>query len=206
MRALSLALALALGACTSSDPPAPECLAGDPSLPVELEILCMDAEHAVARLAQPMTQVPLVFPEQGGQILLLGVRARNLDSCALTMTASLRDPCTDELLAVEQRPVVLEPTADGWLEPRAGIRADWANLPVCPNVASTRDLQGQGYVLRIAIEDASGKTAETTLPVVPTCPDASAGGDGCLCQCQAGYSLGDECPGGLVPGTPEDCP
>ncbi len=131
------------------------------------------------------------------------MRARNLDGCALTLTTSLRDVCTNELLTVESRPVLLAANADGWAEPPEQSTSQWGNLAVCPNAGATRDLQGQGYLLRVAITAEDGRTAEASVPVVPTC---AAGNDGCLCQCQAGYNLGDECPGGLEPGTPTECP
>lgn len=206
MRALAIvAVALALTGLAGcpDEPGPPACVVGDPTQPIELALLSRDGGQQITPLHAPMTAVPLVVPEQGGQILLVGVRARNLDGCSLMLTTSLRDPCTDEVLTVERRPVLLAATADGWAEPAADSTSQWGNLAVCPNAGATRDLQGQRYLLRVAVEADDGRTAETSLEVVPTC---AAGDDGCLCQCQAGYDLGDECPSDLEPGTPTACP
>jgi hypothetical protein len=204
MRALTFlaVTALAVG-CGGDDAPPIECTIGDPTQPIELELLTHDGGQTIAGLQTPMTAVPLVFPDQGGEVLLIGARARNLDACAATMTTSLRDPCTDEVVTVDVRPVHLDATADGWAEPRPDARSQWANLAVCPNAAATRDLQGQGYVLRVVLATDDGRSAEASIPIVPTC---AADDITCLCQCQAGYNLGDECPADLVPGTPTACP
>lgn len=204
MRALIFIAVTAIAAgCGGDDDPPVVCTIGDPTLPIELELLSHSGGGFIERLESPMTAVPLVYPLQGGEVLLIGARARNLDACSATMTTSLRDPCTDEVMTVDVRPVHLEATADGWAEPNADARSQWANLAVCPNAAATRDLQGQSYLLRVVITTDDGRTAEASLPVVPTCP---LGDSNCLCQCQAGYNLGDQCPVDLEPGTPTACP
>jgi hypothetical protein len=60
-------------------------------------------------------------------------------------------------------------------------------------------------VLRVAISDTTGKAAVASVPIVPTCPP-SPDGDLCLCVCQAGFSLGANCPADLSHGTPAMCP
>lgn len=203
MRALTfIALAAIAAGCGGDDAPPVECTIGDPAQPIELTLLAQDGQ-TTAHLQTPMTAVPLVFPDQGGEVLLIGARARNLDACSATMTTSLRDPCSGEVVTVDVRPVLLEATADGWAEPRATAQSQWANLAVCPNAGATRDLQGQSYELRVVLATDDGRSAEASMTVVPTC---DADDTTCLCQCQAGYNLGDECPADLVPGTPTACP
>lgn len=201
MRAAALLL-LAVAACSDDAPPG-ACSIGDASLPIELELVARGDSPDVMEVDTPMTAVPLVVPPQGGLVLFVAARARNLDNCAVMLTASLRDPCSNEVVTVERRPVLLESTGDGWAGPDVDALSQWSNLPVCPSSAATRDLQGQHYLLRVALEASDGRTAEATMMVVPTC---AADDLTCLCQCQAGYELGSECPTGLEPGTPTECP
>lgn len=203
LTALTALTALAAGCGADDAPPPVTCTIGDPALPIELELLAHDAGAGISHLQAPRSAVPLVFPDQGGEVLLIGARARNLAACSATMTTSLRDPCTHEIVTVDVRPVLLTDTADGWAAPDADHRSQWANLAVCPNAAATRDLQGQHYQLEVVLETTDGRRAEASMEVVPTC---AADDTSCLCQCQAGYDLGDECPAGLVPGTPTACP
>jgi len=139
-------------------------------------------------------QVPLTIPPQGGLVLFVGARVRNLDAASVTVTASLRDAADSPVLTLEQRPVHLTIGADGWAAPAdpAGM-FDWANLPACPLSSATRDVYDQPYVLRIGVADASGASTDAKLEIVPTC-EAGANGDLCRCQCKLGYSLGDPCP------------
>src|SRR4051812_48660146 len=112
MRARGLGTALAgalLIACGGGGgnaiPDAPQavpCPIGDVSAPAEMEIVHLDEHDAVIE-TQPMQVVPLIAPPQGGWIVLLGVRAKNLD-CRPTLTTSLVDACDNELLQLDRRP------------------------------------------------------------------------------------------------------
>jgi hypothetical protein len=118
--------------------------------------------------------IPLIEPPQGGQVVFVGVRARNLDGCGLVIKATLRDPYSSAPVGVEARPVDLTASPGGWGEAAAPSDiASFANVPVCPSAVSTRDLDGQRYVLDIDVTDRAKRTAHTTLDVVPTCAERS---------------------------------
>lgn len=169
------------------------CPIGDLSAPAELEIVHLDASNTVIQ-TQPMAQVPLLPPPQGGWIVLLGARARNIDGCQLTLTTALVDGCDQQIIQVDKRPTRLEPGADGW---GTSTVTTFGNLPVCPELTAKRDLHDVPYNVTVVVEDTGGHKATATLAVVPTCP---AGDAVCMCQCDRDYVIGSSCtpppPGG----------
>jgi hypothetical protein len=167
--------------------PEPTCPFGDLSLPAEMQIIHLDAANNVFR-TQPMQEVPLIAPPQGGWINLIGVRARNIDGCRTTLTVALQDMCDNELLTVDQRPTQLEVDSEGW---GASSLTTFSNLPVCPHVTTERDLNSVPYTVVVRIEDSNGQMASSTITLVPVCPgDPSR----CSCECDREYTLGKECP------------
>jgi hypothetical protein len=164
-----------------------------PSTGPEIEITYRSRDGMMVTCA-PDAPVPLTLPPQGGFVLLVGLRAKRVELPDVMITASIRDPIDNQLLSVEQRPVQLVLGADGWAAPdQPADLFNWANLPACPLSSATRDLFDQPYLLRLAIEDAAGATAEAKLTIVPAC-EAGVAGDLCRCQCKHGYVLGDPCP------------
>ncbi len=192
--------ALALSAACHKDQEPIHCFVGDRSLPVEIEPVFRD----VAGDLQPMAegaQVPLILPPQGGKVLFIGVRAKNLDGCPVQLSTSLRDPCTGAVLVVERRPITLEPSPDGWLQPPHRDEVDpltgepgYSNLPACPLANIDRDIQGNPYDVTIRVEDPDGRQAEKVVRIVPFCAQPSVI-DQCLCECRADYAQGNDCSG-----------
>ena len=187
---VALAGAIALG-CGGGEPhpdasETQPCPIGDLGAPAELEIVHLDAQNTVVE-STAMMAVPLIQPPQGGWIVLLGARARNIDGCRISLTTALIDPCNDEILKIDQRPTKLIVGSDGW-----GVSSvtAFSNLEVCPHIASTRDLDDVPYILRVRIEDDEGRKAQTEITLVPTCP---AGMAMCNCQCARDYVVGSQC-------------
>jgi hypothetical protein len=182
----------------------PSCVVGDPSRPIEFEVVFRNAQGEMVPLADG-GEVPLLLAPQGGRVMFVGVRARNLDGCPVEITTSLRDVCNDEVVSLEQRPVRLAPTGDGWLAPFQPAELDnYSNLPACPAAALVRDIADQPYQLSIRLFDKLGREVRKTLRVVPTCgePDQL---QQCRCECSADYRLGEACR--LDGGTSHaDCP
>jgi len=184
---LTSALAIGCGGESHSDAPeAPRCPIGDMAAPAELEIVHLDARNAVIN-TQPMQTVPLLAPPQGGWIVLLGARARNIDGCRIKLTTALIDACNNDIIQVDQRPTLLERTPDGW-----GISSatTFGNLPVCPQLTATRDLHDVPYVMQVTVEDDDGKKATAKITVVPVCPENTPL---CTCQCGRDYVIGSDC-------------
>jgi hypothetical protein len=194
--AVASALLLASGACKSNDGATDggmklSCPVGDLSQPIEIQIVHRTVDGGVEVTSD---QIPLIEPPQGGKVVFVGVRARNLDGCPVIIQAALRDLCDQSIISNEQRPIVLSPTGDGWLEPQLpGEIINYANLPACPAAGATRNVQGEQYELIIKVTDKMQRTATQTVKVRPFCAEPNVY-NMCLCECQGRAMLGAPCP------------
>ena len=219
---IALVVAIAGAACgaadTSADPPAHEergvhgdpvgCFIGDPNADAEIELVARAVDGGGLVDLHDGDDVPLIMPPQGGKVILVGVRAKNV-SCTLQLNVGLFDLCQVDddapqgrVIGREGRPVVLREDADGFGVPDdADAMQNYANVPVCPSFASTRDGDGQPYGLEVRVSELQrdGETAPrthvVTLAVTPVC---AAGDDDCRCECDADFVMsqtrGEQCP------------
>jgi hypothetical protein len=168
-------VSFALG-CSSPHPdaaPRGPCPLGDATVAPEIAVVARTPDGALARVADGGA-LPLIEPPQGGQVVFVGVRAKNVDACGLLVTAALRDPASGLVLGVDARPVDLAPAEDGWGETAApGDIGTFANVPVCPNPNAPHTLDAQPALLDVRVRDRNGRVADATLPVVPTCAERS---------------------------------
>ena len=171
-----------------SDPKEPRhCPIGDLSSPAEIQIIHQDRNGEVIA-TESMAQIPLIAPPQGGWIVLLGVRAKNIDGCQATLTTALVDACDHQLMKIDQRTTQLDVGADGWGQ---SSLTSFGNLQVCPQITATRDLYGVPYIIQVTIQDTGGQKAAALLTVVPTCPTEASR---CTCECDRDYVEGSVCP------------
>lgn len=171
----------------------PNCLAGDPTQPMQIRVGYRSDAGFTALGAAP-APVALAQAPQGGQVLFVGVEVRNVAGCTATIGTSLTDSQTQSVVSLESRPIFLDLASDGWLAPlQPTALSNYSNLPACPRASLTRSVDANTYQLRVSFTDASGRVAETTMNVVPTCP-AGAANALCHCQCAVGYMLGMPCP------------
>ena len=156
----------------------------------KLEVWTLDAQGETLPL-NGGESVPLFTPSQGGRVLFIGVRATNLDACGAELTASARDPVSNQV-RLDGRTINLQPDGTGW-GGSLGDRVDTqANVPVCPNQWSSADIPGNRYTLTVTLIDRLKRTAERTLDIRPTCLAEDVN---CPCLCHAGYVLGQSCGG-----------
>lgn len=192
---LALLPSLLLLSCTSDDGPpdaAVTCFVGDPGAPPEMQLVHHTASGQPLAFTDNGT-VPLILPPQGGKVMLVGVRAKNLDGCPLTIATALIDPCTQAVVALERRPVLMEEQADGWLAPLQPAEiSNYSNLPACPRANLTRDVHGQAYELVVSIEDKAKRKVERRVMITPTCNQPEFQ-EQCECECSQGYTLGGTC-------------
>ncbi|MEW5855040.1 MAG: hypothetical protein AB2A00_40060 [Myxococcota bacterium] len=201
---------LALGACsqTSSTPPTVDAgdetacqfsFVGDPAAEPELVLTAMGDDNVVTVL-EDGSRVPMMFPPQGGRVVFIGVRARNVDPCGMELVGALRDPVSG-LVRLDSRVVNLQPTTEGYSETVPGVISMWANIPTCPNQWARQDLYEQGFQLEFTVVERNGRSTTRALTVTPFCGEVENLAD-CMCICQQGYRLGQSCsPDG---GTPSD--
>lgn len=183
------------------------CPIGDLNQPVEMQVVHRTVDGGLEPTGENAL-VPLIEPPQGGRVIFVGVRARNLDACSAFLVASLRDACTGQLIGVERRPVLLEPAGDGWAQPKQPVEiSNYANLPLCPTPSvANKDVEGELYRLEVKISDGANRSAQASLQIEPYCAEPQTL-DRCLCLCDVDYVLGAACPADVDSGVPlGSCP
>lgn len=191
VRSYRVALLSALLACGggSSMQEVDPCFVGEAASDVELEVVVRGADGEFSA-AHDMAEVPLIQPPQGGKVIFVGVRAKNLNGCGLTLATALCEPDSGEVVSLERRPVTLEPTGDGWMAPQRPTEAsNYSNLPACPRADLARPIEGEVYELRVSVTDVGGRRAERTLRVVPMCGESDRL-ELCQCECSKDFRLG----------------
>ncbi len=171
----------------------PSPFAGDPALPVALEVLAVGTFNAPATPLDDGGSLTILPPPQGGSIVLVGARARNLDPCGVMLTVGLRDTHTQQV-RLDARTVNLQTSTDApaWVETSTQL-AGMANVPVCPNQWASTDIFGYVFQLEVTVEDSAHRRAMKTLQVTPACSTDKNYPMTCSCQCVAGYTLGQAC-------------
>ena len=121
-------------------------------------------------------------PDQGGYVVYLGARARNVHGLTAKITAAVRDPSSPRVISLEQRPVRLI-GGDGFAVPESRYQ-DLANVPVCSTVEGPADFDGSMWRLEVQLSDADGRQAEVHVLIRPEC-DEQIDPFGCACACDA---------------------
>jgi hypothetical protein len=164
---------------------------GDATKPPTLEALALGADMTSVPIADG-AEVTLAFPPQGGRVIFAGVRATNVDPCAVQLTGAIRDETTMQV-RLDSRTINLLPDGDGGGASDPVDISTFANVPVCPNEWSRTNLYGTEYQLELSILDREGRAASLKRKVVPQCAEPAHVVD-CLCICSGGYVLGETCP------------
>jgi hypothetical protein len=116
---------LAAAGCTSGGL---DCAIGNPSGAPEITLVTRTVDGRAVPLADG-GEIPLIEPPQGGKVVFVGARARNV-ACVVQVFASLRDEASGRIVGSEGRPVKLTPAADGWGEPEHPTElSNYANVP-----------------------------------------------------------------------------
>ncbi|MEP7119772.1 MAG: hypothetical protein ABJE95_02635 [Byssovorax sp.] len=165
---------------------------GDSTKPTEIEIIALKADYTSAPVAEG-DGVALLFPVQGGRVIFVGVRARNVDPCGVQLAGAVRDLDTMQL-RVDARTINLEATSDGWGASSDADIASFANVPMCPNQWSKTNIYGTKYELEVTITDRAKHKTTKKVAVVPTCAEPENAAE-CACICKGGYMLGEACDG-----------
>lgn len=160
------ALLLLLAGCPDHDDELPQCNAVGAG---DVMIVASDPYSVISDVTDG-SQVPLMAAPQGGHIMLVGARVRASQDCQLSATASLRDPATNRVIGLEQRPLLLERGQDGWAKPMQGLAA-MPNVAVCPSSVTTA-IDGHDFLLEVSLATLDGEPLVTVSAMVkPTCVD-----------------------------------
>lgn len=187
-----LACTLGTGACGDDDAaPVTRCFVGDPSLPPEIVPIFRTIEGTID-VIDDGDRIPLIDPPQGGKVMIVGVRARNMDGCPMEIGTLIRDPGSLSIAAAEIRPISMV-EVDGWLEPLFPAEiANYGNLPACPAFGAMRDINDQPWDLGVRAIDKDMRRAEVTRHITPFCAETEVL-EACDCECDDDYRLGVAC-------------
>lgn len=195
MRRLLL-LSVMLAACSSdADPtPAPDAavgcsgFVGDRARSVEVEALVGEpmADYTMFTRSLPAdgARVSLAPTPMGGFILLAAARAKNIDTCSISLSTGLRD--TSGKIMATRRPIKMVVTGDGWAAPEATEQlGGYGLIFACPDLWSDRDVKEQPYQLEVEVTDGGGRTGKAMVSITPYC-GVPFFADDCNRQCSKG--------------------
>jgi hypothetical protein len=172
---------------------------GDPSKEPEIELRALRADGVDVPLGEG-DDLAVLYPPQSGRVAFVGIRARNIDGCAIQLTGALRDPISKQI-RLDGRTLNLRREPDGWGTTGRGAETDiassdqigdYSNIPLCPNQWAEQDLFDVPFELEVLVKDKRGKTATKKINVVPRCAEP-AREKACRCLCKKGYILGESC-------------
>lgn len=163
---LKLSPLLVLLGCHGAPAPCQSFRAGDLSRPVELLPF---AGGSPIRDGDPLT---LTIPSQGGRVLLVAARVRNVEACGLTVSGELVDPATGKAVTeLDLRQGDFTRLIDGFYESPVGDGEP--NIPACPNHLGAT-IAGREATLRLTATDTGGRTGTVERRVTPVCPEGDA--------------------------------
>ena len=173
---------------------------GDPALDPQVELRVLKADGSDVPLNDG-DDLAILFPPQGGRVAFVGVRATNVEGCAMQIVGALRDPSTNQV-RLDGRTVNLKRQQDGWGVTGQGTGAniadsaeigDYSNVPLCPNQWASKDIFDQPFSLEFVITDRQKKTVTKKITVTPRCAEPGERETACKCLCRNGYVLGETC-------------
>jgi hypothetical protein len=173
--------------------------AGAPAGMLEVQPLMYTPIDMPVDLVEEGDAIELWRAPQGGHVLLVGARVKNLESDTVELRARLLDGETGAIVAEEARTVLMVEADDapGWMQNDRRTRSQVCHVPVCPDYddADVRDREHRLQVEVTALYS-NFATGVGERRVLPTCmqehPDELAT---CECECEADYVLGKCEPG-----------
>ncbi|HMI87675.1 MAG TPA: hypothetical protein VK550_26495 [Polyangiaceae bacterium] len=134
---------------------------------------------------------------QGGHVVLVAAKVKNLVGDTAILRVRVRYPDTPFIVAEEARSVKMVPVPgeEGTMQPDLRTRTQVAHVPLCPDYDPMdivdRPLEFAISMTSIGSEDL--QSGAISLLLYPTCVPGSADEAFCKCECRANYVLG-KCP------------
>jgi hypothetical protein len=177
-----------------------ECFFGDEGQDPVGELVFLDEDFQLQDLA-PGQAVPLILPPQGGKVVFIGARLKNMDLCSLQANGGVFDDCptSPRIIGREGRGIqMVENAATGFAEPADPTTINnYVNLPLCGNFTSSRDIDGEPYRVEIRFSDRARRSLVLTADITPFCPGEPGAEDGqfeqCTCECDADFGFDGAC-------------
>lgn len=168
---------------------------GEEAPELSIEPALFTEENTPVRLLEDGDTVDIQQAVQGGQVIYVAARVRNLNAEMARIEAALVDPDSGDVRADDDRTIVMKPVdgEESLFEPDIRSRNQVAHLLVCPNEDS-RALLEEAWRLEITISDVDGpRSASAELLVYPTCENRSSDTrPRCDCECVPNYNA-DSC-------------
>lgn len=178
---------------------------GDPNQQAAIEMVTLDQASQVSGVENG-SALALLKPPQGGKIVLVGARLRNVCAGPIQVGGAAIDLCTGRVVGLESRTVSYVATDAGVAEVRDPTQiSSYANVALCPNNVAERGINDEPYKVTVTIKDSLGRVAEKTVMATPVCAEPQNEAE-CRCTCRAGYMNGDTCAGFPDAGPPVACP
>jgi len=158
-------------------------------LPAELVM-----ENSPLKMLADGDSVELIRPPQGGHIVLVSAKVRNVPTDSAVLRVRVRRP-GGLIVAEEGRTVSMVdvPGEPGFKQPNLGSWSQAANVPLCPDYDAT-DILDQELMaeVRVSINDGQGNIEGVGYTkIVPRCSQRDAADLAlCRCECTADYELG----------------
>jgi hypothetical protein len=155
-------------------------------------------EATPMRMLAESDPIDLWNAPQGGHVVLLGAKVKNLTSDTVNLKVRVRHLDTGLIVSEEGRTVKMVPVPDepGVMQPDIRSRSQVSNVALCPNYdpAGIVDRLVLVEVTVTALYTQPVQTGQATMKLVPRCstPDDEAF---CRCECEKDYFLG-KCGGG----------
>lgn len=194
-------LFLLTAGCSPAAPSCPAGFIGDASKPPEAVMLVSDGQSQTFREVRDGDALPLMPPPQGGYVLYVGAKMRNMDACGIEQGGTLREPASGNQFGFDARTANMLLGSDGWGIPDVTSNADVSNVNACPDYGPT-PVHGTSWPLELTLKDKGGRKVTVKHRVVPTCMHQNPLLQrDCVCTCSANYFLGkcspDNADGGM---------
>ncbi|HMJ55531.1 MAG TPA: hypothetical protein VK540_25830 [Polyangiaceae bacterium] len=152
------------------------------------------AENVPLRMLSEGDPIDLWPAPQGGHVVLVAAKVRNLDGDTVLLRVRARYPDTPFIVAEEARSVKMVPVPGepGTMQPELETRTQVAHVPLCPDY-DPMDIVNRPLEFVVEVTTISGEERQSgavALHLYPTCDPRTTNEPFCLCECSANYVLG----------------
>jgi hypothetical protein len=152
-------------------------------------------ENAPMRMLGEGDPLELWPAPQGGHVVLVAAKVKNLVGDTAMLRVRIRYPDTPFIIAEEARSVKMVPVPDepGTMQPDLRTRTQVAHVPLCPDY-DPMDIVDRPLEVVVQVTSLVGseepQAGTATLRLYPACVAGKVDVPFCRCECSANYVLG----------------